>query len=236
MQSNPSKLFKFTPEQAIANKNLVHYIYALYQESLHNKTPNQGILTDEILHAFSKCPRHTFCHPQYVHLAYDNRASPILANQVISQPSLVCSMTACLNVKAGDRVFEVGTGSGYQAAILATMGVKCYTMEIIEELYDITAPKLNEMYPDLVKIRRGDAFNGWPEYAPFDGIVVTAGIDKTPPRLIQQLKIGGNIVIPIEDGTGKGHILYCYTKTEYGMKKAAVSGCCFVPFTREKRE
>merc|ERR1711874_530955 len=89
----------------------------------------------EVLTSFKITPRHIFCHPQFAHEAYQDRARPISCNQVISQPSLVCMMTACLNVKKGDKVFEVGTGSGYQAAILATMGVKCYTVEIYEQLY-----------------------------------------------------------------------------------------------------
>jgi len=225
----------FTPQQWEECGQLVKHIRCWENEVSGQGQFNFPRLTYEVLAAFRSCPRHFFCHPQYAHEAYQDRARPISCDQVISQPSLVCMMTSSLEVKKGDKVLEIGTGSGYQAAILATMGVEVYTIEIYDQLYEESAPKLKKYAPDLVKVARGDGFHGWPDAAPFDGIVVTCGIDKVPPTFVEQIKMGKHIIIPIDvPGPNRGHMLYDYQKTPNGMTKREVSGCCFVPFIREE--
>ena len=225
-------MFTMTKEQDKAAEEMVRTIMK-YDEASQQDKDDSPRHTKDVLLAFRHCPRHVFCAEKYKKNAYEDRALPISGDQVITQPCLVAMMTQLLCVKKGDRVLEIGTGSGYQAAILATMGVEVCTIEIIEKLYLESEPKLRVMFPDLVSIRRGDGFDGWPERAPFDAIVVTAGIDKTPSPLLKQLKMNGKIVIPLEDGRDSRHILYCYTKTDKGLIKKPVSGCCFVPFVRE---
>ena len=135
----------------------------------------------------------------------------------MSHPGLVFLMTLLLELTPGDRVLEIGTGSGYQASVLATMGMEVYTIEIQEKLYKLTAPKLEKYYPGKINHRLGDGFVGWPEIeGHFDAIIVTAGIEKLPESYGQQVKVGGHIVIPIDnDFDRKGaHILVRYTKTE----------------------
>lgn len=224
----------FSDEQWQACGELVKTIRVCERDAISHGNQNFPKFTFEVLAAFRTCPRHIFCHPQHAHEGYEDRARPISCDQVISQPSLVAMMTGLLEVKKGDKVLEIGTGSGYQAGILASMGVNVYTIEIFEQLYNEATPKLNQLYPTQVRCERGDGFKGWTDAAPFDAIVVTAGIDKVPQAFVDQIKMGGNIAIPIEvGGNQRGHILINYKKTPQGLTRREISGCCFVPFTRE---
>lgn len=158
----------------------------------------KGIQDHEVLRAVGQVPRHLFFDQAFLEHAYQDKAFPIGEGQTISQPYTVAFQSELLSVGAGDKVLEIGTGSGYQASILCEMGVKVYTIEYIEALYQRTRtflPKLG--YRPNFKC--GDGTQGWPSQAPFDGIIVTAAAPKIPSTLIDQLKVGGRLIIPVGD-------------------------------------
>ena len=153
-------------------------------------------ISEEVLKAIRNVPRHKFVPQKLVEYAYKDRPLAIGFGQTISQPFIVALMTELLNVNDTSVVLEIGTGSGYQAAILAEMGANVYSVEIIPKLAEQASKVLNTIYPET-KLRVGDGYFGWKEYAPFDGIIVTAAVDHIPEPLTRQLKAGGKIVIPI---------------------------------------
>ena len=153
-------------------------------------------ISEEVLKAIRNVPRHKFVPQKLVEYAYKDRPLAIGFGQTISQPFIVALMTELLNVNDTSVVLEIGTGSGYQAAILAEMEANVYSVEIIPELAKQASKVLNILYPEI-KLRVGDGYFGWKEYAPFDGIIVTAAVDHIPEPLTRQLKAGGKIVIPI---------------------------------------
>ena len=153
-------------------------------------------ISDIVLKAMRNTPRHEFVPKKLVKHAYKDRPLAIGFGQTISQPFIVALMTELLNLNDKSVVLEIGTGSGYQAAILAEMGANVYSVEIIPELAERASKVLNTLYPGI-KLRVGDGYFGWKEHAPFDGIVVTAAVDHIPEPLTRQLKAGGKIVIPI---------------------------------------
>jgi protein-L-isoaspartate(D-aspartate) O-methyltransferase len=157
----------------------------------------RGELDRRVLDAIGTVPRHQFVPESLAGSAYDNRPLPIGHGQTISQPYIVALMTDLLDVEPGDRVLEVGTGSGYQAAVLAQMGVDVYSLEIIEPLGREARQRLFELGYTKARTRIGDGYYGWPDHAPFDAIVVTAAAGQIPPPLVQQLKPGGVMVIPV---------------------------------------
>lgn len=152
-------------------------------------------LDPKVLAVLGEVPRHEFVPPEEQAHAYEDRPLPIGYGQTISQPFIVALMTDLLDVAAGERVLEVGTGSGYQAAVLARLAERVFTIEIIPELGRAAEQRL-AAYPN-VAVRIGDGYYGWPEAAPFDGILVTAAASAVPPPLVQQLKTGGRMVIPV---------------------------------------
>ncbi len=154
-------------------------------------------IAKRVLNAMGRVPRHKFVPRRRAASAYEDRPLPIGYGQTISQPYIVALMTDLLAVKAGDKVLEIGTGSGYQAAVLAELGVETYSIEIIPELGKAAAGRLERLGYVTAVTRVGDGFFGWPEAAPFDGIVVTAAASYVPPPLVQQLKPGGRMVIPV---------------------------------------
>ncbi|OOZ35381.1 protein-L-isoaspartate(D-aspartate) O-methyltransferase [Solemya velesiana gill symbiont] len=153
-------------------------------------------LTREVLSALEDVPRHEFVPEKARPYAYRNRPLSIEHGQTISQPLIVAIMTDLLDIKPGDRVFELGTGSGYQAAILADMDAEVYSMEIIEPLAESADQRLNRLGYD-VRVRVGDGYHGWEEQAPFDAIIVTAAGDHIPLPLVKQLKPGGRMILPV---------------------------------------
>ncbi len=157
----------------------------------------RAALRDEVLGAMRTVPRHRFVPPAEVDRAYLNRPLPIGHGQTISQPYIVAIMTDLLDVDAGGRVLEIGTGSGYQAAVLAALDIDVWTIEIIEPLAHEASQRLDTLGYDRVVVRHGDGYYGWPEQAPFDGIVVTAAASHIPPPLVRQLKVGGRMIIPV---------------------------------------
>jgi len=159
-------------------------------------------LDPAVIEALRAVPRHAFVPEWEQDLAYGNHPLPIGAGQTISQPYIVAVMSQMLQVGRGDRVFELGTGSGYQAAILAAMGVDVYTVEIVPELAERARKTLEALGYDHVQVRAGDGWMGWPEAAPFDAIIVTAAAPRIPDPLVAQLKTGGRLVIPVGQPNG----------------------------------
>jgi len=157
-----------------------------------------GIRDERILDAFNRVRRELFVVPEFKRLAYDNSALPISNNQTISQPFTVAFMTKLLNVKEGSKILEIGTGSGYQAAILCEMKAEVYSVERIEQLYK-EAKRILKSNHYKVNLKCSDGTMGWSEHAPYDGIVVTAGSPDLPDSLVKQLAAGGRLVIPVGD-------------------------------------
>ena len=157
----------------------------------------RDIVDERVLTAMGKVPRHLFIEPAMECFAYEDRPLSIGAGQTISQPYIVALMVQLLRVRPSHRVLEVGTGSGYQAAILAELAAEVYTVEIIPSLTEEACARLGALGYRNVHVRHGDGYEGWPEVAPFDGIVVAAGAPRIPLPLIEQLREGGRMVIPI---------------------------------------
>ncbi|MCX7796126.1 MAG: protein-L-isoaspartate(D-aspartate) O-methyltransferase [bacterium] len=192
---------------------------------------SRGIKDERVISAMLKVPRHLFVDKSQWKSAYDDRPLPIGYGQTISQPYIVALMTESLGIKKGEKVLEIGTGSGYQAAILAELTDKVYSVEIIEELGK-RADRVLKSLGYKVKIKIGDGYNGWEEYAPFDAIIVTCAPDHVPPPLIQQLKIGGRMVIPVGP-TGLYQTLWLIKKeTEEKLVYKNLGDVLFVPLVR----
>ena len=164
--------------------------------------------------------------------AYEDRPLPIGEGQTISQPYIVAAMTELLALEPGERVLEVGTGSGYQAAVLAELGADVYSIEIVEPLGRRAAEDLARLGYE-VNLRIGDGYRGWPEAAPFDAIIVTAAPEQVPPPLIEQLKVGGRLVIPVGSWSQE---LVLLRKEEDGVHRERVADVRFVPMTGEARD
>ncbi len=190
-----------------------------------------GITNNDVIRAMSNVPRHTFIPPEYQDQAYEDHALPIGYGQTISQPYIVAWMTELLELEPGEKVLEIGTGSGYQAAILAELGyVDVYTMEIVPELAESAAKHLQDLGYTKVHVTQGDGYYGWPEYAPFDAIIVTAAPDHLPAPLARQLTKGGRIVIPIGP-PGWYQSLWKFVDVEGELKAYNLGGVGFVPLT-----
>ena len=159
----------------------------------------RGITNTDILQVMKNTPRHLFVPSALSSMAYNDYPIPIGEEQTISQPYIVALMTDLLSLKGDEKILEIGTGSGYQAAVLSQLVDTVYTIEIVESLANDAKTRLNKLNYNNVIIKHGDGYKGWPSAAPFDAIIVTAAPEKVPPVLIDQLKIGGNIVIPVGD-------------------------------------
>ncbi len=188
-------------------------------------------LDPRVMDALRRVPRHEFVPRGVRHRAYENRPQPIGDGQTISQPYIVALMTDLLEIEPGDVVLEVGTGSAYQAAVLAELAGRVFSIEIIEPLGRSAAARLERLGYDNVETRIGDGYLGWPEQAPFDGIIVTAAADEIPPPLIDQLKPGGRMVVPVASGP-MGEQLTLLTKSESGETRIReILPVRFVPLT-----
>lgn len=189
----------------------------------------RGISDGEVLRVMRAVPRHRFVPASQEARAYDDTPLPIGHDQTISQPYIVALMSALAEVSAGDRVLEVGTGSGYQAAVFAEMGVEVYSIEILEPLATRAKATLAALgYGSKVHLRVGDGYAGWPSEAPFDAIVVTAAPPRIPEPLKQQLAVGGHLVIPVGDWAQR---LQVVIRTENGFLERSVTPVRFVPMT-----
>ena len=196
----------------------------------------RGVRDPNVLAAMRKAPREAFVPPGLAEFAYEDGPLPIGQGQTISQPYIVALMTQLANVKEGDRVLDVGTGSGYQAAVLAEMGAKVWSIEIVEPLAKEAAERLKALNYNTIEVRAGDGYRGWAEHAPFQAIILAAAAPKVPQPLLEQLAVGGRLVLPVgEDGGAQD--LMVITKKEGGtFDRKTVAPVAFVPMTGEVRE
>lgn len=187
----------------------------------------RGISDARVLSALGKVERHAFIQPDLRDSAYQDHPLPIGEEQTISQPYIVAEMTQRLSLKGEERVLEIGTGSGYQAAILSCLAKEVYTIERIPALAEKAAHALKELGYNNVKTKVGDGTLGWSEYAPYDAIIVTAGAPKIPDAYIEQIKEGGRLIIPV--GGRFSQVMTCAEKKSEGIAVSQVCGCVFVP-------
>jgi protein-L-isoaspartate(D-aspartate) O-methyltransferase len=197
---------------------------------------SRGITNARVLAAMSKVPRHEFVPEHLADAAYEDHPLPIGYSQTISQPYIVALMTELLQIQPGAKVLEVGTGSGYQTAILAEIGAQVYSVEILEPLAKTSAQLLQRLGYTSVQVKRGDGYLGSPQYAPYDAVVVTAAADHVPPPLIEQLKPGGRLVIPVGGGQTQQSLLLVEKGADGSVMAHDVAPVMFVPLTREDRE
>lgn len=194
---------------------------------------SRGIKDPAVLAAMRRVPRHRFVPAMYSAFAYMDGPLPIGHDQTISQPSLVAMMTEVLSLKKTDKVLEVGTGSGYQAAVLAELADKVLTVEILEPLARQAERTLTELAYNNVRVRVGDGYQGWPEEAPFDAIIVTAAPDHVPQPLLDQLAVGGRLILPV----GRYYqTLELYRRTAEGYEREIITLVRFVPLVREGQQ
>jgi protein-L-isoaspartate(D-aspartate) O-methyltransferase len=191
----------------------------------------RGVTNERVLTAMRKVPREQFVPEALRGRSYSDRALPIGYDQTISQPFVVAFMTEKLQLKSTDRVLEIGTGSGYQAAILGELVAEVYTIEIIEPLGKGAAATLERLGYKNVHVKIGDGYQGWPEHAPFDAVIVTCAPEHVPRPLVDQLKDGGRIIIPV--GPAGAQELYLLEKENGRLKQRAVLPVRFVPMTGE---
>jgi len=196
------------------------------------KAPGRDITNRQVLEAMATVPRHEFVPEASRAAAYADRPLPIGHGQTISQPFIVAFMTERLDPKPTDRILEIGTGSGYQAAVLSALVAEVYTIEIVEPLARRAEGDLQRLGYRKVKVRAGDGYQGWPEAAPFDAIIVTCAPDHVPQTLVDQLKDGGRMIIPV--GRENNQELYLLQKRGQKVEQRAVLPVRFVPMTGTK--
>ncbi|HEY1018865.1 MAG TPA: protein-L-isoaspartate(D-aspartate) O-methyltransferase [Sediminibacterium sp.] len=193
----------------------------------------KGITDESVLDAINTIPRHYFLDSAFDKIAYEDRAFEIAAGQTISQPYTVAYQSQLLQIKRGDKVLEIGTGSVYQATILAEMGARVYTIERQKKLYDLQKEYyFRNKYPNI-KFFFGDGFEGLPTFAPFDKVIITAAAPFIPPKLVQQLKTGGLMVIPVDEG-GSQRMLRLTKQADGSVTEEAFEQFSFVPMLTGK--
>jgi protein-L-isoaspartate(D-aspartate) O-methyltransferase len=205
------------------------------REMVDEQIRARGIESARVLEAMAGVPRHEFVPLTLRTLAYADRPLPIGHGQTISQPFIVAFMTEALAPSPGDRVLEIGTGSGYQAAVLSGLVAQVYTIEIVEALGERARADLARLGYRNVHVRIGDGYEGWPEHAPFDSIIVTCSPERVPQPLVDQLKDGGRMVIPVGD-TSVGQDLYLLEKRGGKVVQRAILPVRFVPMTGKAQE
>ncbi len=201
-------------------------------EMVEEQLASRDITDRRVLEVMGKIPRHLFVSPVYRGQAYEDYPLPIDEGQTISQPYIVALMTQCLGLKPGEKVLEIGTGSGYQAAVLAELIGQVYSIEIRENLAEKAARTLRELGHKNVQVKWGDGYFGWEEKAPFDAIIVTCAANHIPPPLLDQLKEGGRLIIPL-GSTLYFQTLTLITKVEDKPRVRQISGVRFVPMIGE---
>jgi protein-L-isoaspartate(D-aspartate) O-methyltransferase len=193
----------------------------------------RGVTDERVLLAMRKVPRHRFVPADVRAQAYSDHPLPIGYQQTISQPYIVAFMSEALQLDGTEKVLEIGTGSGYQAAVLARLAADVYSIEIVPELADRAKKTLRSEGFDRVHLRTGDGYRGWPEAAPFDAIMLTAAPDHVPEPLLEQLAVGGRLILPVGRGFQQ---LVLIEKTESGIERHALAPVRFVPMTGEAQD
>ncbi|MGE5123621.1 MAG: protein-L-isoaspartate(D-aspartate) O-methyltransferase [Acidobacteriaceae bacterium] len=205
--------------------------YSAARQQLVEEIKALGVQDEDVLRIMATVPRHEFVPAEYLDQAYANHPLPIGYGQTISQPYIVAWMTELLELQPGEKVLEIGTGSGYQAAVLAALGdVEVYSIEIVPELAESAAERLAKLGYTSVLTRQGDGYYGWPEYAPFDAIIVTAAPDHLPAPLVSQLAEHGRIVIPLGP-PGWVQSLWKFVEQDGELVAYNLGGVRFVPLT-----
>jgi len=194
----------------------------------------RGVRDERVLAALRRVPRHELVPEAYRAEAYSDGPLPIGEGQTISQPYIVAFMTEQLRLQPEDRVLEVGTGSGYQAAVLAELAAEVYTIEIVPSLAERAAVDLKRLGYDAVHVREGDGYRGWPEHAPFDAVIVTAAPDHVPQPLVDQLAPGGRMILPV--GDDYQHLLLITRDMKGKLRERQLIPVRFVPMTGEAEE
>lgn len=202
----------------------------LREKMVKEQIRRRGIRNQRILEAMRKVPRHKFVPETQVRYAYNDNPLPIGYNQTISQPYIVALMTERLELDDTSKVLEIGTGSGYQAAVIAEIAEIVYSMEIVEELASSTSRLLDGLGYENIVVKQGNGYLGWSEHAPFDGIILTAAPKEMPQNLIDQLDFDGRMIAPVG---GFYQELVLVTKTEKGIDKKNITGVRFVPMVGE---
>lgn len=208
-------------------------VCAGHDRMVREQIESRGITNAAVLAAMHHVPRHEFVPERWVDDAYEDHPLPIGHGQTISQPYIVALMTELLQLARGAKVLEVGTGSGYQAAILAEVGADVYSIEIVEPLAKESVDRLRRLGYDRIHVKQGDGYLGWPEHSPFDAIIVTAGADHIPPPLVEQLKPGGRMVIPVGDAHAEQLLMLVEKGADGNVTTHNVAPVLFVPLTRE---
>jgi protein-L-isoaspartate(D-aspartate) O-methyltransferase len=203
---------------------------AARQRMVREQLEARGIRDPRVLAAMASVPRHEFVPEALRDSAYEDHPLPIGHGQTISQPYVVAAMSEALGLSGDERVLEIGTGSGYQAAVLAVLCREVYTIEIVEPLAERARADLARLGYANVHARAGDGYRGWPEHAPFDAVIVTAAPDHVPAPLVEQLVIGGRLVLPVGAGFQE---LVRITRTAEGVERESLMGVRFVPMTGE---
>lgn len=201
------------------------------EKMVEDQIESRGISNQSTLDAMKKVPRHKFVPPNLLDRAYDDGPLPIGYGQTISQPYIVAYMTAVIDPKHGQKILEIGTGSGYQAAVLAEIIDSVFTIEIVTELYKSSEKRLKELGYKNVLCKNADGYYGWKKYAPFDAIIVTAAAEYIPPPLIEQLKDGGKMIIPV-GSPFLNQTLILVEKNGEEITTTSLLPVRFVPFTR----
>lgn len=202
------------------------------RKRLVEEVRQKGIMDEQVLKAIGKIPRHIFMDSSFETFAYRDVPFPIGSGQTISQPYTVAFQSQLLKIKKGDKVLEVGTGSGYQAIVLLELGAKVFSIERQRKLYDRTRKLLSDM-GYMGKLFYGDGYKGLPSYAPFDKIIVTAGAPDIPKELLKQLKIGGIMVVPV--GGDEGQVMYSITRlSETDYEQLTHGDFAFVPMLKNR--
>jgi protein-L-isoaspartate(D-aspartate) O-methyltransferase len=224
--------FSFYPDSDINDATNPKAFYLKRMAMVSEQLAGRGIRDMRVLNAMGKIPRHLFVESSLSGKAYNDNPLPIGNGQTISQPYVVALMTEALKLKPTDRVLEIGTGSGYQAAVLSEIVSEVYTIEIIERLERNAWELLNDLGYKNIKTKYADGYFGWEEYAPFDAIIITASANHIPPPLIKQLKEGGRLIIPL-GSTLFYQTLTLVTKVKGELEVEQMGGVAFVPMTGE---
>jgi protein-L-isoaspartate(D-aspartate) O-methyltransferase len=202
--------------------------WVLERKELVQKIARMGVENKDVLKAMDEVPRHLFVPSDLVAIAYANQPLPIGYDQTISQPVVVAYMTEAVKLKPTDKALEIGTGCGYQAAVLSLLTKQVFSIEIVKPLGEAAKKRLADLGYKNVTVRIGDGYRGWPEKAPFDAIVVTAAAKRVPQPLIDQLALGGRLIMPVGEEDQR---LLRITKTKTGLNRETLMPVIFVPMT-----
>jgi protein-L-isoaspartate(D-aspartate) O-methyltransferase len=226
----PTVLTQCTDGKRVSESSPEGDFRAMREKMVETQIKARGVKDPRVLSALLKVERHRFVPEKYLGSAYSDQPLPIGEGQTISQPYIVALMTELLELKGDERVLEIGTGSGYQAAILAELANEVYSVEIVETLASMAKKRLSELGYQNVTVKAGDGYLGWPETAPFDAIIVTAAPDHIPKPLVEQLKEGGRMIVPVGSYTQE---LKKIVKRSGKIETTNIIPVVFVPMTGE---